>query len=219
MKGMIRKDLELLKGNYKVLGAAFLFAVFFMVSSDDNLFFVVYYLTMMAGFLVLSTMSYDDFDNGMGFLMTLPVTRRTYVREKYIFGMGCVAAGWGLSVILSLIMIMVNNYNIVWSEWFANIAGAILVFGLIVAVMIPMQLKFGSENMRIMLIGLMLLVFGVGYLIYKIASAIGVDFQAVIAYLDSLSGAVVVIAVILAEVVALVISCKISENILEKKEF
>lgn len=219
MKGLMRKDLELLMGNYKVLAAALLFAVFFMVSSDDNLFFVVYYLTMMAGFLVLSTMSYDDFDNGMGFLMTLPVTRKTYVREKYIFGMGCVAVGWGTSVILSLVMIMVKGYTIEWSEWFANIAGAILVFGLIVAVMIPTQLKFGSENMRIMLIGMMLLVFGIGFLAYKIASAAGVDLQAAVVYLDSLSVAAVVIAVIVIEVLALAISCKISENILEKKEF
>lgn len=36
----------------------------------------------------MSTISYDDADRGMGFLMTLPSTRKNYAVEKYILGYG-----------------------------------------------------------------------------------------------------------------------------------
>lgn len=219
MKGLLIKDYELLKGNFKVVGAAFLMAVLFMFTVDNGLIFVMYYMTMMSGFLVLSTLSYDDFDNGMGYLMTLPVTRKTYVLEKYFFGMGCVGVGWVVSAVLSLTMKIIKYPELGWDEWLLNLFCTILVFGVIIAVMIPIQLKFGSENMRIILIGIMLLIMGAGYLLYKIGMAVGVDFRAAEAYIESLSGYVIIAAVLLVAGVSLTVSCKISENILDKKEF
>ena len=34
----------------------------------------------------MSSISYDEFDNGNAFLFSLPITRKDYVLEKYIFG-------------------------------------------------------------------------------------------------------------------------------------
>ena len=139
MKGLFIKDLELLKGNAKILVAAVLMAVFFMFTSATDVTFVMYYVTMMCGFLVLSTMSYDDFDNGMAYLMTLPVSRKTYVREKYVFGLGCVGAGWVVSALLSLAAKVIRNPAMEWGEWMISLFGTILAFGLIIAVMIPVH--------------------------------------------------------------------------------
>ena len=38
--------------------------------------------------VINSTISYDDTDHGMAYLMTLPVTRRQYVYSKYVFSAG-----------------------------------------------------------------------------------------------------------------------------------
>ncbi len=50
--------------------------------------FVVGYMVLLAAIFCMSTLSYDVFDNGMAFLMTLLVKRRVYVFEKYVFIIG-----------------------------------------------------------------------------------------------------------------------------------
>ena len=219
MKGLFIKDLELLKGNAKILVAAVLMAVFFMFTSATDVTFVMYYVTMMCGFLVLSTMSYDDFDNGMAYLMTLPVSRKTYGREKYVFGLGCVGAGWVVSALLSLAAKVIRNPAMEWGEWMISLFGTILAFGLIIAVMIPVQLKFGSENMRIVLLAVMLGIFAIGYLIYRVCKNFGVDFSGAIRFLDSLHAGVIIAAILVIAAILLAVSLKISERILENKEY
>ena len=219
MKGLFIKDLELLKGNAKILVAVVLMAVFFMYTSATDVTFVMYYVTMMCGFLVLSTMSYDDFDNGMAYLMTLPVPRKTYVREKYVFGLGCVGAGWVVSALLSLAAKVIRNPAMEWGEWMISLFGTILAFGLIIAVMIPVQLKFGSENMRIVLLAVMLGIFAIGYLIYRVCKNFGVDFSGAIRFLDSLHAGVIIAAILVIAAILLAVSLKISERILENKEY
>jgi len=50
-----------------------------------NFAFIIAYITVMVGILTLTTISYDEFENGMGYLFMLPVSRREYVGEKYLF--------------------------------------------------------------------------------------------------------------------------------------
>lgn len=49
-------------------------------------------MTMFRAMIAVGTLSYDETDNGLAFLMTLPVDRKTYVREKYLFILICTAA-------------------------------------------------------------------------------------------------------------------------------
>ena len=86
MRGFLQKDIELLKQNRSFLGLVIVMVIFFVCIRNDA--FVIIYLGMMGGFLSISTISYDEADRGMGFLMTLPATRKTYAIEKYILGYG-----------------------------------------------------------------------------------------------------------------------------------
>ena len=54
----------------------------------DNPSFVFGYLTVMLSFLPITTLAYDDAENGAAYLFSLPVTRRGYVAEKYLFSIG-----------------------------------------------------------------------------------------------------------------------------------
>ena len=49
---------------------------------------VVWDSTIVTAIFAITTISYDEFDNGLAFLMTLPVTRKQYVAEKYLLGAG-----------------------------------------------------------------------------------------------------------------------------------
>ena len=83
MRGLLVKDLRLMMGQKK-----FLLLLLFMtvvLNFNDNITFVVYYLTFVCSFFVISSIAYDENDNGYPFLFCLPIDRSVYVREKYVF--------------------------------------------------------------------------------------------------------------------------------------
>ena len=56
-----------------------------MLFAEFESTFVVSYFTMIASMFVLSTISYDEYDNGYAFLFSMPFSRTSYVKEKYVF--------------------------------------------------------------------------------------------------------------------------------------
>ena len=84
MKGLLKKDLALLANTAKVYLAVIAMGIFLGIIKQDMRNFVLSWSVIMLGITGLSTISYDDFDNGMPFLMTLGVSRKTYVKEKYL---------------------------------------------------------------------------------------------------------------------------------------
>ena len=84
MKGLFMKDFGLLKGQKQFFAVIVVMTVIFM-TAYTNFAFIISYITIMIGIMTLTTISYDEFENGMGYLFTLPVSRREYVGEKYLF--------------------------------------------------------------------------------------------------------------------------------------
>ena len=100
MKGLLIKDWKLLKNQgrfFLMILAASLIPLFF---SQNYVNFITSYLTFIFSVFVLSTLSYDSYDNGMIFLLSLPVSRRIYVQEKYLFSLLLASGAWLVSLIL-----------------------------------------------------------------------------------------------------------------------
>ena len=85
MKGLLIKDLKLMKNNGKNLLLVFLIIGTMMGIMTKELYAAVGYVTFIFTLFTVSTISYDEYDNGYPFLFTLPITRRQYVNEKYVF--------------------------------------------------------------------------------------------------------------------------------------
>ena len=102
MKGLFVKDLKLmmLQKNFLLLILAIVIGM--MIFTDDVIF-PLGFLSFIVSLFTVSTISYDDFDNGNAFLFTLPITRNHYVSEKYFLGLllGCMA--WVLATVLGII--------------------------------------------------------------------------------------------------------------------
>ena len=96
MLGLIEKDLRLTLARKQTLIIFFIMALVMGLSMNGS--FIIGYLTMLATIIAVGTISYDEFDNGFAFLMTLPFDRRTYVREKYLFSL--IMAGFVLAQVL-----------------------------------------------------------------------------------------------------------------------
>ena len=78
MKAMLIKDVNLLKGQKQFFGALLVMIIIFSGMQSDPTFSITY-TTLMFAILTMTTMSYDDFENGMCYLLTLPEIGRAHV--------------------------------------------------------------------------------------------------------------------------------------------
>ena len=76
MKGLLMKDFCLTFKNRKLIGILLCMIVFvFFLQEDDMEGFIISFVTMLSSTLVLSTISIDEFDKSVMFLMTMPIKR------------------------------------------------------------------------------------------------------------------------------------------------
>ena len=88
-----------------------------------------------------------------------------------------------------------------------------------ISVLVPVQLKFGAENGRIIMAAVFMGLFGVFYFVVKVAESLGVDMDQVMVDIQSLGIPVIAGVILVFLGIASFISCLISIRIMERKEF
>lgn len=174
MRGLLIKDLKILSQQKRVWMLMVLISVIMLFSTSD-FSFIIGYVTILASIVALSTISYDEMDNGYTFLFTLPVDVKGYVLTKYILSIGISTLVWGLANVLFL----VAGKGVYGVEDFVSAVLLLVVALMMQFVMIPLQLKFGAEKSRIVY----LIIMGVGVLL-------GLLFGQFAGYLPDMSGLV-----------------------------
>ena len=184
MKGLLIKDFKLLKGQKQFFTSVLIVMTVFLMTSN-NLSFVISYITVMMGMLTLTTISYDEHENGMGYLFTLPVSRKGYVREKYLFGIMTTLPVLAVVSAIAFLVSGIRHIDFSVEEWGGAIMGSMLIVTMMLSLLIPIELKFGAERSRIA----MTLVFGgafaVVYIVAKASEFLGIDWKI---WLDRLNG-------------------------------
>lgn len=218
MKGLLIKDFHLLLGQKKFFIVVTLFGLFFTIS-NENPISGMSYVTVLFSIFTLSTISYDEYDNGMAFLMTLPASKTTYVAEKYAFAGMITAISAVISSILAIGISKVMNISIDVKE--IAISGIVVAgfASLMLAFMIPIELKFGAEKSRIAMILVMGIFFGVGLLAIKGLAHFGIDMQQIITEMAIIDEKILIGIVFVVWCIFMAISYFISVNIMKKKEF
>lgn len=220
MKGLMTKDFRLFLHQKRFFMVIMFIALIFAFSSDSS--FVIFYMTFIGGVFVMSTISYDEFNNGMPFLMTLPITRKTYAREKYVFGIASGLIMWGIGVASALVGWLISRSKggmTDINEIIVQAAVSIPVLIIIISVMIPIQLKFGSEKGRMVWFIAAAVIILAGFGMEAIADMTGIDMSGIAEALSKISGNVILIILAVTTVIVLLISIAISSIIMEKKEF
>ncbi len=217
MRGLIEKDLRLTLARKQTLVIFFVMALFMGLSMDGS--FIIGYLTMLATIVSVGTISYDEFDNGFAFLMTLPFDRKTYVREKYLFSLVLSAAAWCVGAVLYCIGSTIRHNAVSLTHELPVLLAILPVLYLSAAILIPLQLKYGSEKSRIVFF----IIFGVIVLLLigakKYFSGSNKTISSLTKILNDMPPvAVLIILTALCAIIAL-ISCLISIQIIKKKEF
>lgn len=220
MKGLLIKDLKLMKNNGKNLLLVFLIIGTMMAIMTKELYAAVGYVTFIFTLFTVSTISYDEYDNGYPFLFTLPITKRQYVNEKYVFVLIMTA----ISFFIGMISVVVQFFLLTPKE---SLTELILMYGVYTItvlilndIMIPLKLKFEGEKGRfvipIVFGGTMVAALIIGKLAGMLSKTLKEKFILSVSNIGEYEIAAIVIA---AAVVVTIVSWLWSRRILEKKEF
>lgn len=223
MKTLLVKDYRILMTQKKSFFILLLVGVI-MVISTFEIDFLTGYMMMMAMILSLGTVNYDELDNGMAFIMTLPANRKTYAIEKYVFTMINIVACAAVMLIIYFITKGFVNWQFGASDMVSVTAGWICGIMIAASVMIPMYLKYGAEKRRVV----MMILWGIVAVIaiggQKLAEVMaGTEAMNTIngffTKISTLPAGVVVLAVVAVLVMVVIFSLGISIGIMKKKEF
>ncbi len=216
MKGLLIKDMRILLRQKMTIIIIVLLGVF-MSLNGGNAGFSLSYMMVVSASLVYATISYDYFDRGMSFLFTLPVSKKSYVLEKYLLTVLvelCVAA---FVVLIEVGNILLGNP----ADWMTLLVTGVSCFAvamILIALYIPVYIKFGPEKSRIAVLILFGSVAAVTFLAAKVKPVQNV-LLALVEALSKLSAAQItaiggaVFAAIMAASIGIAI------KIMEKKEF
>ncbi len=223
MKTLLVKDYRILMTQTKSLFILAIVGVIMVISSMD-IDFLTGYMMMMAMILSLGTVNYDELDNGMAFILTLPASRKTYAVEKYVLTFVNIV----LCAVAMLIIYFITRGFINWQfqaiDMISVTAGWICGIMLATSVMIPLYLKFGAEKRRVVMMILWGIVAVVAIGGQKLAEVMaGTEAMNTIngffTKISTLPAGVVVLAVVAVLAMAVIFSMGISIRIMQKKEF
>ena len=216
MKGLIIKDLCVLKNQMKTLLLVLAFFVIFSIINEDAtfiLFLVPFYMIM----ILITTFNYDEFNKWDAYCNSLPLSRKEIVKSKYILFN---ATSLIVLIVGILTSIIIPNFieNTTFESLFASIIGVAFGICLVISLLIPFYYKFGANKGRIMLflcIVILALIIG---MITSLDIFNNIELMNLLNSLNNLSIGMITLLLIILTIIVMSISYYISVRIYKNKE-
>lgn len=210
MIGFMKKDLAMIKSNFKLIGILLAVYVIMGILGEMDISFILPFMSVM---VMISSFSYDNYNKWDAYSVSLPNGRKNSVKSKYLTTILMVLITAVITTLLSFIISYINtktiNYEQILISMFGTIFGTLLVF----TFMYPIIYKFGVEKARI---GIFIIVFGLVIIGGFVAQNIDLSFMTkALSFLEDY----IVIILFIIMIVMVYISYKISAKIFSKKEF
>lgn len=217
MSGLLEKDFRILLSRKKNLFLFLFIAVFIGYVSEG--IFIVGYLPFLMSILTISTLSYDEMNNGYKYMMTLPIDTKSYVIEKFVF---CICGGllsWAAAVVIMFGVYMIKGVNYIFIISLAESFCVLPVIMIIEALMITAQLKYGMEKSRVILATIGGFIVLVAFIAKTVLSGLGGTALVIATAIDSLPLAVFLIVFYALAVIVFAVCMRLSMKIMENKEY
>ncbi len=146
MKGLVLKDLYMMK---KYCKAYLLIAVVFIAisfASSENLFFV-FYPCLLCGMIPVNLLSYDERSKWLQYSETMPYTKGQIVSGKYLIGLGTQVTILLITGIAQAIRISING-TFVLGEYLVLMMLLLIMSLLASSITLPFIFKLGVEKGR-----------------------------------------------------------------------
>lgn len=209
MKGLILKELYILRGFGKQYLLILAFLLIWAISTKSFSFIIVY-VALIGSQIAMSTMAADEAVSFSRFALTMPIDRKMLIRSKYALFLGTILGGVVVSITLNLVFFMSSFGADNYFTW-EGLAAVVSVFVVGNAISMPVMFKAGVEKARYVTIFTMLIMSGV--------FVAGIKLGGLEDKLENFSGGVFSILCIAVAVMAVVISYFTAVKITEKKEW
>jgi hypothetical protein len=179
IKGLLTKDLLQLKSYQKTLIVfilVFLGTAIAQSNAKGVSSMLIFMMTFGLGMFSMASFSYDEMAKADIYLLSMPLTRKDMVKEKYILSICAVIIGAIIGLVASLVGNIALSYikpefsgiefNVM--ETLGLLVGSILGVGLMQCIQIPCVFKWGAEKGRIqilVIIGLLALIIGGAFML------------------------------------------------------
>ena len=216
MKGLIIKDLCVIKNQMKTLLLVLALFIFLSIANKDAtfvLFLIPFYMIM----ILITTFSYDEFNKWECYCNSLPLSRKEIVKAKYLLFNASSLIVLILGVLASFI---IPNFieNTTFESIYASIIGVAFGICLVISLLIPFYYKFGSQKGRIMLfltVAILALLIGT---ITSLDVFNNIELMNIINSLNNLSLGMFTLLLIIVTIIIMTISYYISVKIYSNKE-
>ena len=220
IRGLLEKDFRLFfrQGSNLFLVLAFI-ALFFVLTGKAGATFIAVYIPSVMAVYSGNTISYDENGHGYSYLFSLPVNKKIYVREKYIFSFIMTVCGWGIGIICAGIMVLIKPGEFFDLEMLAMELITIFVFQAIAGIVIAIRLRFEGEKGRFVLPIAVLIIFASCYIIGSfVMDNLGLK-ESISYMIGEIGDFEIAIALIVLSLIVWFASYKYSMRVMKKKEF
>ncbi len=217
MKGLLKKDLYLITCRKETLLILLMCAVFMSFSMDST--FLLTYVPMIAMILGIGTVSYDEYDNGYPFLFSLPVDSRTYVGAKFVFCylLQIIGAVFGFILVAVLNATGIKPADL--SDGFSFAASSFGVMMVMCSIMLYVQLRFGSERSRVIMMVIYGLFMVCGVMIARFAERLQPVVSSIVLLLGSVPSYVVLAGLFVICAALCYLLYRMTVRVMDKKEY
>lgn len=200
MKGLFKKDLLLLKSQIKYIVMIVVICLI-MAYANSGFAYISSYLTFMGTGLVFNSFSYDMYHNEMTYLFALPISKKEYCLEKYIYAFTITFISWLIAFLITSAT-HINLETVI-------VQLAMLFSGFIyISITIPVVIRYGREKATIIVLMLVLLLF---LAVASGATSVGM-------LMSNFSGFILIGIYAFIVLVALILSYRSTISILNDKE-
>lgn len=149
MKGLLIKDVKLMLGQMMFLIMLPVVGALIVVPGGE-LGMGFSYITSVSGLFAVTTINYDSYDNGYSFLFTLPVNRKGYVKEKYVFALlSSVVVMTAVGLLLwSLVAAAHPEKTYAFVKFMKDMWSAYRIILAALSFLLPIFLEYGAEKSR-----------------------------------------------------------------------
>lgn len=182
--------------------------------------FATGYITIIFSSFAATTVSYDEYENGFPFLLSLPISRKEYVNAKYVFSGILILMAWIIGSVFGMLFRGLKGEEIFAPDKLAATLGYLTVSVVFVAVILPLRLKYEGDKSKLIL---PLVIAGAAIFFWgmvKLAGIVGIDAEKeIVRILSNIGTAGILGMLVVVVLLAAVISWKCSSRIIMNKEF
>lgn len=210
MKGLILKDLLLVKSNIRTI---IVVLFIFLITIFNDASSVTFLFPLFSIIMCLTTFSYDEYNKWDAYAITLTNNRKLVIKSKYVFTIIMLIITSLFAFIINIIVNNINgNLNI--EEITSNVLGGLFGILVFISIMYPIIYKFGIEKARIFILVISFAVtFILGYLFKNID--INMSSNGIIKFLDTY----LILIIPILSIIIVFISYLISYKFYSKKDF